>query len=283
MASPNSVPQTNWIVRHKVIGGLAAFVLIAAVGGALAGEDDSPVAAASETTAEAPDISSPDVTPIAEAEPVDSDGDGVADQDDFDPEDAQIQTEDDVDTDRDGVPDYQDYRPRDHKIQTRDDVDTDRDGVPDYRDDFPRNSQYSKDSDGDGVADAIDDFPRDERYSQDSDGDGVADSKDVFPADPSRSRITSAMQNAMDTADSYLDYSAFSRSGLIGQLEFEGYRTEDATFAVDYLKVDWNEQAFKSAKSYLDYTSFSLSGLIGQLQYEGFTYAQAAYGANKAY
>lgn len=85
VASPNSVLQTNWIVRHKVISGLAAFVLIAAVGGALAGEDDSPVAAASETTAEAPDISSPDVTPIAEAEPVDSDGDGVADQDDFDP------------------------------------------------------------------------------------------------------------------------------------------------------------------------------------------------------
>ncbi len=47
--------------------------------------------------------------------------------------------------------------------------------------------------------------------------------------------------------------------------------------------MNWNEQAFKSAKSYLDYSSLSLTGLIGQLEYEGFTYAQASYGANKAY
>jgi hypothetical protein len=66
-------------------------------------------------------------------------------------------------------------------------------------------------------------------------------------------------------------------------VEYENYKTEDATFAVDYLKVDWNQQAIKSAKSYLDYTSFSLEGLIEQLQYEGFTHDQAAYGANKAY
>ncbi len=105
----------------------------------------------------------------------------------------------------------------------------------------------------------------------------------MFPADPTRSKITAAMENAIDAAASYLDYTAFSRSGLIEQLEYEDYKTEDATFAVDYLKVDWNQQAFKSAKSYLDYTSFSLQGLIDQLVYEGFTYEQATYGANKAY
>ena len=59
------------------------------------------------------------------------------------------------------------------------------------------------------------------------------------------------------------------------------YETADATFAVDYLKVNWNEQAFKSAKSYLDYTAFPRADR--QLQYEGFTYEQAVYGANKAY
>ncbi|XKG11107.1 Ltp family lipoprotein [Sutcliffiella horikoshii] len=34
-------------------------------------------------------------------------------------------------------------------------------------------------------------------------------------------------------AQDYLDYTAFSRSGLIQQLEFEGFSNADATYAVD--------------------------------------------------
>jgi hypothetical protein len=129
----------------------------------------------------------------------------------------------------------------------------------------------------------VDDFPKNAKYTTDTDGDGVADSVDDFPSDPSRSKITSAMENAIGTAESYLDYTAFSRTGLIDQLEFEGYATADATFAVDYLNVDWNKQAVKSAEDYLDYSSFSRQGLIDQLVFEGFTYDQAVYGVNKAY
>ncbi|WP_338760700.1 Ltp family lipoprotein [Nocardia vulneris] len=95
--------------------------------------------------------------------------------------------------------------------------------------------------------------------------------------------ITSSQRNAIRSAQQYLDYSAFSRSGLIHQLEYEGFATADATFAVDSLNVDWNEQAAKSAKQYLEYTSFSRSGLIDQLVYEGFMRAQAEYGVNAAY
>jgi hypothetical protein len=89
-----------------------------------------------------------------------------------------------------------------------------------------------------------------------------------------------SQQQAVRKAEDYLDYTAFSRSGLINQLvEFEGFSTQDATFAVDSLNVDWNEQAVKKAKDYLDYTAFSRSGLINQLvEFEGFTPAQAAYG-----
>ena len=82
-------------------------------------------------------------------------------------------------------------------------------------------------------------------------------------------------------AADYLDYSAFSRTGLIKQLEFEKYSTGDATWAVDRVTVDWNEQAAKKAKSYLEYRSFSRAGLIDQLVYEGFTPAQAEYGVSK--
>lgn len=64
-------------------------------------------------------------------------------------------------------------------------------------------------------------------------------------------------------------------------MEFEGFSTEDATFAVDFLDVDWNEQAAKSAETYLSYSSFSRQGLIDQLEYEGFTHDQAVYGVEK--
>jgi hypothetical protein len=77
---------------------------------------------------------------------------------------------------------------------------------------------------------------------------------------------------------SYLDYTAFSYQGLIEQLEYEKFTTEQATYGADNCGADWNEQAAKSAKSYLDYSSFSRDGLIDQLEYEGFTYDQAVYG-----
>jgi hypothetical protein len=64
-------------------------------------------------------------------------------------------------------------------------------------------------------------------------------------------------------------------------LEFEGYSTNDATWAVDNLDVDWNEQAAKTAQDYLDYTSFSRSGLIGQLEFDGYTPEQAEYGVSQ--
>ncbi|MFG1793696.1 Ltp family lipoprotein [Nocardia sp. NPDC049149] len=100
---------------------------------------------------------------------------------------------------------------------------------------------------------------------------------------PAKQDITASQRNAIRSARQYLDYSAFSRGGLIHQLEYEGFSTADATFAVDSLNVNWNEQAAKSAKQYLEYTSFSRSGLINQLVYEGFTRAQAEYGVNAAY
>ena len=73
----------------------------------------------------------------------------------------------------------------------------------------------------------------------------------------------------------------FSYSGLIKQLEFEGYSTEDATYAADNCDADWNEQAAKKAKQYLETMAFSRDGLIEQLEFEGYTAEQAAYGAEQ--
>lgn len=89
---------------------------------------------------------------------------------------------------------------------------------------------------------------------------------------------TTGEKNALRTAREYLNFSAFSYTGLIKQLEYEGYLTEEATYAADNCNANWNEQAAKSAKEYLDMSSFSRQELINQLIYEGYTQEQAEYG-----
>jgi colicin import membrane protein len=90
---------------------------------------------------------------------------------------------------------------------------------------------------------------------------------------------TLSQQNAVEKAESYLDFTAFSKTGLIKQLEFEGFSNADSVYAVENITVDWNEQAVLKAESYLEFSSFSKQGLIDQLKFEGFTPEQAAHGA----
>jgi hypothetical protein len=98
--------------------------------------------------------------------------------------------------------------------------------------------------------------------------------------------LTVAQQNAIGAAQDYLQLEGFSRLGLIGQLSSsagEGYSVADATFAVDYLHADWNEQAVRSAKSYLSIEHFSRAGLIDQLSSSAgdqYTVAEATYAAD---
>lgn len=192
-----------------------------------------------------------------------------------------------VDTDGDGVPDDDDPRPGNPDVTSLDDIDTDSDGVPDHQDAFPKNSEYSKDTDGDRVPDRLDDFPKNSKYSKDTDGDRVADSVDAFPRDPSRWEISLAMENALGAARDYLSSSPFSRQGLIDQLSSEygsGFEVEDATWAVDQLNADWKEQAVRAARDYLDFSSFSRQGLIDQLSSSygsKFTIEEATYAVNK--
>lgn len=75
-----------------------------------------------------------------------------------------------------------------------------------------------------------------------------------------------------------LSFTAFSYSGLIEQPEYEGFTTEEATFAADNCGADWNEQAAKTAQSYVDLLALSRDELLSQLEYEGFTTEQALYG-----
>lgn len=98
-------------------------------------------------------------------------------------------------------------------------------------------------------------------------------------------------ENAYRQAQSYLEFSAFSKQGLIDQLTSEygsGYKKKAAKEAVEYLEesgeVDWYDEAYRSAKDYLDSSPFSKKGLIAQLssKYGGqFTEKQATKAVNK--
>ena len=71
-----------------------------------------------------------------------------------------------------------------------------------------------------------------------------------LPSTPA-SGETVAQRNARKSAQDYLNVSSFSRKGLIDQLVYEQFSEADATYAVDSLNVDWNQQAAKSAAAYL--------------------------------
>jgi len=100
--------------------------------------------------------------------------------------------------------------------------------------------------------------------------------------------FTTQQLNALRSAKAYLDYTFFSRKGLIDQLSSrhgDNYNVDDATIAVDSLNIDWNQQAIGSAKDYLDFQGFSCKGLIDQLSSKHgskYTVEQATYGAQQA-
>ena len=95
--------------------------------------------------------------------------------------------------------------------------------------------------------------------------------------------VSPGMRNALQSAKDYLDAMSFSRKGLLEQLEYEGYSSSEAEYAVEHCGADWNKQAYDMAKDYLKMMAFSRSSLIEQLEFEGFTHSQAVYGVDKAY
>ena len=89
-----------------------------------------------------------------------------------------------------------------------------------------------------------------------------------------------AQADAVSRAKSYIKTSGFSRDGLISQLEFEGFTTEEAEYGADNCGADWLEMAEKKAKSYIKTSGFSRDGLVDQLEFEGFTTEEAEHGAD---
>lgn len=91
---------------------------------------------------------------------------------------------------------------------------------------------------------------------------------------------TTAQAQARRKGADYLRVSAFSRQGLIEQLEFEGFSNADATYGADAQNANWKEQAAEKAGDYLEISGFSRQGMIEQLKFDGFTQSEAEYGAS---
>lgn len=88
-------------------------------------------------------------------------------------------------------------------------------------------------------------------------------------------------RNALKRAKEYLSVLAFSYTGLIDQLEYEGFTHSEATYGANNCGANWNAQAAKKAANYLDIFAFSRVELIDQLEFDGFTHDEAVYGAKK--
>lgn len=72
------------------------------------------------------------------------------------------------------------------------------------------------------------------------------------PSSAPSDSVSTGKKNALESAKQYLNTMAFSYSGLIDQLEFEGYSTDEATYAADNCGANWKEQAVLAAMQYLD-------------------------------
>ncbi|SEJ57534.1 Ltp family lipoprotein [Demequina mangrovi] len=90
-------------------------------------------------------------------------------------------------------------------------------------------------------------------------------------------------EQALEQAESYLEFSSFSEAGLFDQLTSDygsQFTDEAATWALENVEVNWKDEALEQAQSYIDTMPFSEAGLYDQMTSEygsQFTAKQAEY------
>lgn len=116
------------------------------------------------------------------------------------------------------------------------------------------------------------------------DNSSISISNNISPTvETKNNTISTEKKMALESAKNYLRAMGFSKKGLISQLEYEGFTTDEATYAVNNCGANWKEEAVRVAENYLKAMPFSKQELIEQLEYEGFTNEEASYGVEIAY
>lgn len=96
-------------------------------------------------------------------------------------------------------------------------------------------------------------------------------------------KVSREFENALRSAENYVDIMPMSEKGLYKQLTSEageGYPEDAAQYAIDNVEVDYNEQALKSAINYQEIMPMSDDALLQQLTSDAgdqYTTEQAQY------
>ena len=111
--------------------------------------------------------------------------------------------------------------------------------------------------------------------SKDSGTAGKESSNEETTKPPLESLNENQLQ-AIQTAKDYLDTMHLSQTELLQMLTVEDINLEDAEFAIEYLDIDWNQEARKKAKEYCKHKiGFSKEKLKAQLLFDHFTEEEA--------
>ena len=93
---------------------------------------------------------------------------------------------------------------------------------------------------------------------------------------PPLESLSEKQVQAIQTAEDYLDTMPLSQTELLQMLAVEDIDLEDAKFALEYLDIDWNQEARKKAKEYCKHKiGFSKVKLKAQLLFDHFTEEEA--------
>lgn len=96
-------------------------------------------------------------------------------------------------------------------------------------------------------------------------------------------KVTTGQKNALKKAELYAEKMNMSKQGVYEQLTSEygeKFSAEEAQYAIEHIKIDWNRNALEKAKSYQTEMSMSKSAIYDQLisEYgEKFTQEEAQY------
>ena len=109
--------------------------------------------------------------------------------------------------------------------------------------------------------------------------DSVSAGKESLSEETTKPPLESLSENqvqAIQTAKDYLDTMPLSQTELLQMLTVEDINLEDAEFAIEYLDIDWNQEARKKAKEYCKHKiGFSKVKLKAQLLFDHFTEEEA--------
>lgn len=126
------------------------------------------------------------------------------------------------------------------------------------------------DSEGTGSEDSFEKIST-QSPDQESQSEDNKESEDTKEDDKESEDIPYEYESATDSAQTYVDTSSFSYSGLKNQLKFEGYPKDAIKYAMKHVDVDYKEEAIEAINDYKDSgMPFSKKEMRSQLKFEGF-------------